>query len=237
MESSQIAICLLTNESNHLEEWLKHHRNYGFSNFLIYCDGFQYIEHKARHTQRAFFFKANSTKSHRYQMEVYEDCCKKTANDYEYLLIIDSDEYYESKTGNIHEDIKFLKEKYGEFDGLGISWRMYGKSEPYFETRQPIESYIQWYPNEHIKSLIKPSKVMRWFDPHKPILKSNSIFINELGQKINSPIEKHTSEHMWIKHIWSRSLEEWKEKVNRKGWYEFYDRKMEQFYEHNNQCK
>ena len=50
------------------------------------------------------------------------------------------------------EDIKLIKEKFGEFDGLSLSWRMYGRNqEPYFETRQSIENYTQWYPNNHIK--------------------------------------------------------------------------------------
>ena len=37
----KIAICLLTNEPEYLHEWLDHHRNYGFDNFIIYCDGFK----------------------------------------------------------------------------------------------------------------------------------------------------------------------------------------------------
>jgi len=236
VQNNKIAICLLTNEDKHLEEWLKHHRNYGFSNFLIYCDDFQYIEHKARYTQKAYFHLVKSTNNPRFQMDIYEQCCKRYKNDYEFILFLDSDEYYESKTGNIQEDIKLIKEKFGEFDGLSLSWRMYGKSEPYFETRQLIENYTQWYPNNHIKSLVNPSKVIKWNDPHKPALTKNSKFINELGEKVNSPIEPHSSENIWVKHIWTRSLEEWKEKVNRKGFYELYKRKMEQFYEHNNQC-
>ena len=36
------------------------------------------------------------------------------------FFFLDSDEYYESKTGNVQEDIKLIKEKFGEFDGLSL---------------------------------------------------------------------------------------------------------------------
>lgn len=114
VQNNKIAICLLTNENRHLEEWLKHHRNYGFSNFLIYCDDFQYIEHKARYTQKAYFHLVKSTNNPRFQMDIYEQCCKKYKNDYEFILFLDSDEYYESKTGDIQKDVKLIKERFGE---------------------------------------------------------------------------------------------------------------------------
>lgn len=104
MESSQIAICLLTNEDNHLEEWLNYHRKYKFNHFILFCDGF--IPENLG--ENVTINIVNSTKSHRFQMEIYEMCCK-NFQEFEYLLVVDSDEYYESKTGNIQEDIKLMK--------------------------------------------------------------------------------------------------------------------------------
>jgi hypothetical protein len=38
MKDLKIAICTLTCELDHLEEWIIHHKNYGFQDFLICVD-------------------------------------------------------------------------------------------------------------------------------------------------------------------------------------------------------
>jgi len=60
--------------------------------------------------------------------------------------------------------------------------------------------------------------------------------INELGDIVKEPVGIHTSKNIWIKHTWTRSRKEWVTKVNRKGWYEYYDRKMEEFDNYNKLC-
>jgi len=120
-----------------------------------------------------------------------------------------------SKSMNIHKDVENLKDKYGDFDGLGLYWRIYGQPKPYLEKRQLVEKYTQYFGNTHIKSLLKPKLILDFPDPHKAQLQSNCKYIDELNNPILGPLGIHTSEDIYIKHIFTRSKEEFKDKMER----------------------
>lgn len=229
----KIGIVLLTNEVEYLEEWLKHHRNYGFDHFFVYFDSTTIINFITPPEDCTYKFWDCKSSPHE-QMRAYEDCIRNN-KDFDFILIEDSDEFYQSKSRNVKQDVSDLIDKYGNFGALGIYWRMYG-SNPSFETRQPIEMYKQWHGNDHIKTMVNPKAFISMSDPHKCTINPLYKYIDELGNKVTSPIGKHTSENIWIKHTWTRSKEEWIKKVNRKGWYEFYDRKLEEFDNYNKLC-
>lgn len=230
MDELRIGICLLTNEPEYLEEWLGHHRNMGFDHFFIYFDSniIPSIPSFKDCTYKSWDCK-NSLQG---QMRAYEDCCM-TAN-VDYLLFIDSDEFVMTKDNiDVKQMIKKLNDMHGKFDGLALYWRFYGNNPP-FEERNPIKNYKQYHENGHIKVLINPKKVINFPNPHLCITKGR--IIDELGNKVLQPVGNHTSKYIWIKHIWTRSKKEWINKVNRKGWYEYYDRKMDEFDNYNKLC-
>ena len=145
------------------------------------------------------------------QNRAYLNCCKNN-QEYDYVGFFDIDEFFQSKTMNIAQDINDLKSKYGEFNGLGLYWRIYGNI-PYFEVRQPISNYTKWFGDKHIKSFVNPKSIIQWYDPHKAHIKGK--YIDELGRIVNSPTGEHTSENMWIKHVFTRSKSEWQAKMDR----------------------
>jgi hypothetical protein len=238
MKDLKIAICTLTCELDHLEEWIVHHINYGFQYFLICADTSRMKDNEkniAIDLQIDLQNKFKGIKLYNYenyinknselsvQRQFYQDCTKDNL-EYDYILYTDSDEYYESKTKNVIEDINLIKHQYGNFDCLGIFWRFYGCYPP-FETRVSIESYKKFVPNNNLKCLINPKTIEENVDSflnhHVPKLKKGSIRIDENGATF-----KHNPEHyssvikIWLKHIFTRSREEWKNKINRQGWYE-----------------
>jgi hypothetical protein len=109
--------------------------------------------------------------------------------------------------------INNLTNKFGNFSGFGIYWRMFGKSKPYYTERKSIEEYTQYHNNNHIKSFIDPKTINYFPDPHFPSI--NGKYIDELGRSVVSPIGEHTSNTIWIKHIWTRSLSEFEFKIKR----------------------
>jgi len=237
MAKIKVGIHTLTNEPEYLTEWVNHYRNYGFDHFFVYLDSSIVSEPNIDYSNTDYLtYKVWDCKnSPQGQMRAQEDCCKNN-QDYDYILMIDSDEYLMTKNNmNIKQVIENLYYIHGDFDALALYWRFYG-SNPSFLDRQPIENYRQWHPNNHIKSLVNPKKVIRFNDPHFATLLPNTKYIDELGRKVTSPIGNHTSENIWIKHTYTRSKSEWEKKVNRKGWYEFYGRKMEEFENYNKSC-
>jgi hypothetical protein len=85
---------------------------------------------------------------------------------------------------------------------LGIYWRIYGNPKP-FETRQPVENYTQWHGDKHIKSIIVPTFVKSFPDPHKAELinEKKGMYIDENNNQILEPTGVHTSNNIWIKHV------------------------------------
>jgi hypothetical protein len=235
-KNMKVAICLIIkNENEYLEEWLNHHRNLGFDHFIIY-------DNQSAPSVTEYFLNKNLTHSdttviywkdnaHASQLRAYKNCCK-NYKEFDYVLFIDTDEFLYLKN---HATIKEFINSKEKFDGLGIYWRMYGGN--YTNNKIPEKEYTKYYTNKHIKSLINPKKVINFPDPHKAVLQNDSIYIDELGNKITSPLGNHTSDNIWIKHIWTRSLSEWNEKLKR-GSGDKVVRKYteEDFINYNNEC-
>ena len=220
----KIGICLfIKDENQYLKEWIDYHKSIGINHFFIYDNQSSYsvtftladlgLEHVNNISVE--LWNDNGIGG---QMRAYEDCCKKH-KDCEYIAFIDTDEFIMlNGYSTIQECLGDFEKKYGKFFALGMSWRFYG-SNPVYKTRQPMENYVQYHENEHIKSIVDPKKVLNFKDPHKATLNwiamTHKNYINELGEEIKNPREKHTSKNIWIKHIWTRSEEEFKDKIVR----------------------
>lgn len=226
---------MIKNENEYLEEWLNHHRELGFNHFFIYdnCSDVEvkkYIRNLGKTDDiTCRYWKDNL---HGSQLRVYEHCCNQH-KEYDYIAFIDTDEFIMlNGYATIQE---FFNDKAKFFDGLGIYWRMYGGN--YTNERLPMEEYKLYFENPHIKSIVNPKKVERFYDPHKPNLIRNTIYKDELGNNITSPLGIHTSQFIYIKHIWTRSLSEWNNKLKRgQGDKVVRNYGEKEFIEHNKQC-
>jgi hypothetical protein len=229
----KIGLCLIIkNEDEYLEEWINYHRNVGIDYFIIYDNQSDKEIVISDDDISVILWEDNNIGS---QMRAYQHCSQ-NFTDLNYIGFIDTDEFYESKTMNIKKDFEDLIQSYGDFSGVGFYWRMYGNNNPYFENRVPINEYKHYYQDNHIKSFIKPKTISHFPDSHKPNIVGK--YIDENGREIKSPIGNHSSEKIWIKHTWTRSINEFKNKINR-GSGDKVKRKysLSHFYDYNNKCK
>lgn len=212
----KIAVCaILKDEDAYLEEWLKHYIKLGVKDFILYDNESKYpvkslIDSFSFKEQIKVFITRIEGKYK--QLECYADACKRNA-DYDWIGFFDLDEYVELGEGTTLE--KFLEQQPDWASGVGLYWRFYFSS-PYFKTKQPLGSYTQYRKNGHIKSFVRPNRVKTWRDPHRPYV--SGPIVDELGRHLNAPVmdaKEHTSNTIWIKHIWTRSLEEWTLKMER----------------------
>jgi predicted O-methyltransferase YrrM len=243
----KIAICLIIKDENeYLHEWLNYHRAIGISHFYIYDNNSAVPVSEFLKNETDVTVKLWENSQPGSQTSAYNDCCLNHQNAADRIAFIDSDEFieFDSSFKTIQEVFVYLEKKYGEFDAIGLYWRMYGKSKPYFETRQPIENYTEYFENYHIKTIANPKKVNQFINPLDPHHASiNGKFINErnesivgpFGSKHEQPNDSHSSNIIWIKHTWTKSLSEFKIKINR-GYSDYTQRNIEQFYEHNDSC-
>lgn len=224
--NESISLCVFTDEQDYLDEWINYHRKIGIDHFYIYDSG----DNLNISGYDITLIKYPAISVHT-QMESYINCFNNFKKNHKWMGFIDVDEFYMSTSMNIKEDFKFIYS-----NGVALYWRMYG-SNPYFNERQPIELYTQWFEDYHVKCFIKTNtNILKFINPHQPIIKGK--IVNELNKPlINFDLNRnHSSEKMWLKHTWTRSLSEWQKKISRKGWYEFYNRKEEEFYSYNLKC-
>ena len=233
IKKMKIGVCLIIkNENEYLEEWLTHYRSLGVDKFFIYDNNSTIPITSSDDDVEVILWSNESFGS---QNEAYLNCCK-TYSSFDYIGFFDTDEFYYSKTMNIKTDINYLKEKFGDFNGLGIYWRMYGKPSPYLTDRQPMINYNQYHINNHIKSFINPKTINRFPDPHFASI--NGKYIDELCRDVVYPTGRHKSEYVWIKHIWSRSEPEFREKIMR-GDVNLRTQRFtnfDKYYEYNDKC-
>lgn len=236
----KIAVCLIIkNENLYLEEWLDHYRKLGVDHFFIYDNLSEipvsyYLSSVGNDDYGDTTVIRWEDTKYKSQSRAYMDCCRNNSH-YDYIGFIDSDELYYSKSMDIKKDFEDLRERFGYFNGLGLYWRMYG-ANPAVDERQPMFKYTQWYPHHLIKSFVNPKVVRDFPDPHKASITSGD-YINEAGSKIISPIGQHTSDNIYIKHVWCKSLEEWKQKIARgDANTREINRTMEDFENHTKMC-
>lgn len=228
----KIALCLIIKDENdYLDEWINYHLSIGIDYFFIYDNNSKIPIKIDEKIGKVIVWNHNDIGT---QMVAYLNCCKNNKN-FDYIGFLDTDEFYVSKTMNIKKDFEQLKNEFGDFDGIGLYWRMYGKPNPYLEKRINVSEYINYHYNNHIKSFFNPNKVTGLPNPHFAFL--NGKYIDENGNKIIGAIGNHTSKNIWIKHTWTRSISEYKEKLQRgSGDKVIRNYTMNNFYEYNDKC-
>jgi hypothetical protein len=212
----KIAICLLIKDENeYLDEWLNHHRDLGFNHFYIYDNHSAIPVAVTLKGQQDVSIKLWDNKVRGTQVDAYNDCCQLN-QDNDFILFLDTDEFVmiDTRFKSIQQMVAYLQYAHGKISAIGIYWRIYGKTNPYFSTRQPVTAYTQYLKYTHIKTLANPREVIRFLNPHYACIKGN--YISETGRKILGPFsEYHSSDLIWIKHLFTRSKEEFKEKILR----------------------
>ena len=159
-------------------------------------------------------------------MRAYLDFCNKH-KEFDYVAFIDIDEFI--VCDNLREFMTNL-----DAEALAMSWRFYGMNPP-FLTKQPQEAYTMYHTNDHIKSFVDPKVVLGMRDPHFAQIKGR--YVDEKGNPVSGPLHPHTSDKIYIKHIYTRSLEEWKEKIARgSGDHVARTRNVNDFYNYNTEC-
>ena len=183
-----IEICAIAKDENeYLEEWIEHHLSCGFDKITVYDNGSK----EKLTSDKAVIIERLGDKQ---QIPCYMSHIKDTQATW--TAFIDIDEFY---IGNVKE----LTEKYKEYDSLLIPWVMYGaggqlkKSEGKVMDRFKVKSEYQGI-KSCFKTLARPNKIGRFSNPHDTDIK-NKILITEAH----------------LNHYFTKSYDEWVEKVNR----------------------
>lgn len=197
-----ISICLLTkNENRYIREWVQHHLDIGIDHFYIYDNNdvdFVKDEILKYFDEQYFTFVPWLSYCAHMQVEAYNDCLKKFGGDNEWIAFIDTDEFIDCE--NIHSAM----EPYVEYDYIRIPWVMHNANGQLYSSNEPVrERFPKIYPNQsridYYKSIVRPNRVNEMVVHYAVGKNNNYVLVNDIK----------------LDHYYTRSLEEWVEKISR----------------------
>jgi hypothetical protein len=229
-----LAICaIVKNEHDYLLEWIAYHRVVGVNRFLIYnnCekddDGTTKLLKKLHRVglielvawpDRPNWVLASGVHV-RPQAPAYYDGTERLRGEAEWVAFIDADEFIVPMK---EKDLPSTLKRYESFGGVGPNWRMFGSSGQQQKQNVPVmkrftmASRRENAHNHHVKSISRP-ELIREVGTHRPFLEKGK-FVDEHGREITDKRGIHhsvTYDFIRINHYFTKSREEWLQKIAR----------------------
>ena len=215
---------IVKNEAPYIDEWISYHKVVGVEKFYIYDNESNdnlkdvlkpYIdEGSVDYT----FFPGKAV-----QILAYKDAIKKHKQDTQYLGFIDIDEFVvpinNPNIVNVLNEVMPLDDKAA---GVAINWKMYGSSG--FMEKQDgliIENYRyrandDFKENSHIKTICNPRLVQDFKNVYCPEYIDDLYNIDENGKKVSGTRNsKCPCSRLRINHYFTKSMEEYVQKMNK----------------------
>jgi len=236
------SVCLIIKDENeYLEEWLKWHISQGIEHFYIYDNGSkypvskfiadlgEYISSKVTVTDWSGTYK-NA------QPEAYSDCIRRFSNESRWIGFIDTDEHVRVVTKQTLG--QFLK-NYESYAGIMAMWIEYGACGQKHKSDLPLRKRFT-KPSEFQSKLgkvfIQPL-LMDSMYIHNGVAKEGFEVVDEHLEvmedlKIGPDVEP-TTDLICIDHYFTKSYEEWVEKMKRGRAHLNHGRKYAEFFLYN----
>ncbi|MFI5158164.1 MAG: glycosyltransferase family 92 protein [Sphingobacteriales bacterium] len=235
----EVAICCIVKDEPYLYEWVEYHAAIGVTQFYIYDNGSTTpVNETLERFINSDLVKVVSFSGIEMQLRAYEHCLEHYGPLCKWIAFIDADEFIVPKTltGNLPD---FLK-AYKDYGGLVINWLVFGSNG---HINKPPGTQVQNYTrrglksnavNEHVKSIVQPSFVIKPLTPHHFNYKKGKYGVNENFDSTAGPFSSHSSNKIQINHYFLRSEADFIQKSERGRAdtnEEKHQRTMDDFYE------
>lgn len=235
------SLCLITRDENeYLEEWLRWHIGQGVEHFYIYDHGSkQPVREQVDGLGEEIAGKVTVidwSGSHRdAQPDAYNDCLARFRGESRWIGFIDTDEQIEVKTGQTLP--QFLK-GYEEYAGVLAVWVTYGacgqvKKLPGLlrERFTRPDHCCEW--NDCAGKVIVQPVYMERMVIHNGKTKVGFVVVDEHGNEVYdySMTSCHPStDYICVNHYYTKSYEEWLNKLRRGTAHSTFQRKYSEFF-------
>lgn len=230
MQKEKSAIALFVKDEAHdIMAWLSWHISLGFDKIFVYddhsTDGTYEILKACEGTYNVEVVRTSLLEGNFYyrQRDSYFDAIKKSIDHYEWIALLDGDEYVRiDGTEKIND---FLNKFSAEDTAIALSWCIYGSSSRVLKDKVPTYQVFNYRStpelndNTLVKSLVRPEAVnFSYENPHKYNL-SYGRYADAVGQ----PVEWRpgaTKNILWegarINHYICRSMEHFIDRIKRR---------------------
>ena len=232
-------VAIMKNEGPYLEEWISFHKRQGVNKFILFdndsTDGTREILESYITSGTVIYESINGQAR---QMDAYNIALKKYGKYFRYFAVIDCDEFLFSTDSMPLIDLldKFFSSKKG-IGGLAVNWMCYG-SGGHIEKPDGgvLENFLyraetNFEKNRLTKTICAPEAVLAFVNAHYAVYRRGYKAYNELGEEVEGPLTASPSHrHIRINHYFTKSRNEYIEKMER-GKADGYDkRQMDDFY-------
>ena len=233
-------ICLIIrNENEYLGEWLDWHVGQGFEHFYIYDHGSEYpvaefvktldAELQAKITVHDF------GGTHKFaQQDAYNDCLKRHGGECRWLAFIDADEMIRINCGCKIGD---LMRHFDGYAGLYMRWIVYDANGQIKKSTEPLRERFTRVSSAHMydgigKVIVSPSLITRMLT-HNCFTKNGFDVVDE--NRSVAPVTvmckiDSTTDLVCVDHYYTKSHEEWKQKIGRGACDPIFKRKYSEFF-------
>lgn len=238
------SICLIIRDENeYLKEWLDWHISLGVEHFYVYDHGSkqpvaEFIsqscgENKDKIT--VIDWSGNHTNA---QPEAYNDCLKRFSKESRWIGFIDTDEQVRIKNGKTMPE--FLKD-YESFAGLFIVWLTYDANGQRYKSPLPLRQRFTHITVDRglgdcMGKVFVQGLLMQDMHIHNGHPFERFDVVGEFKDKVevNSIWKGNaTTELICVDHFFTKSYEEWLEKIKRGSCDADYMRKYDEFFKCN----
>lgn len=215
-----LTLCLrFRNEARYLAEWLEYHHVAGVEHFFLYNNNSNdnYLEVLTPYIERGWVTLIDWPRSPA-SPAAEEDCIKRTRGKYAWVGFIDADEFV------IIKDFRSIGEfltDYPDAAAVVLHWRFFGSSG---HDRRPQTAVIDAYRecedkyNGHVKTILRPERAAQCRNSHSWFYTPWTLAMNEARKRsFGSHLPNPVGDKIWLNHYYSKSREDYMEKMARKS--------------------
>ncbi len=210
-------VAIFQNEARFLKEWIEFYRMIGVEHFYLYnhlsTDDYMqvlepYIKAGIVELEQVTEEPRNLSSWNDIQTSTYENAAKKVAEETEWLIIVDTDEFlFPVKEKNLANALK----DYDEHPALSVNWQIFGSSsvEKIADNKLMTETLLKKSNAKdlHVKTIIKPRYIQSIQHPHFSHMLDGYMQVDENKKYLFGPFLPKESRNIFrINHYWSRDL-------------------------------
>ena len=234
---------ILKDEAPYVKDWIEYHLLIGVTKFYLYDNGSRdCLKDVLRPYREAGIVEYREFPGHCKQLAAYNDAILRHRFDCRYMAFIDVDEYLRPMGQQmLPEVVAEVLAAHEDAAGVTANWRVFGSSG--YETKDlaiPVwQRYVyraedDFFKCEAVKSIVDP-RAVEFFYIHNARYFAGRYAVDENGEKVlGAGNKRHPFHQICIHHYFTRSKEEYAEKLERgnatsrkeRGWedFEIFDR-------------
>lgn len=213
MSTGVLAICaIFQDEARFLGEWIESHRLQGVEHFFLYDN--------RSHDNPAAVLRPwlepgivtlvdwPTAFEEFAQIKAYNHCLEHHGADFEWLAMIDIDEFLYCPTG---DPLPAVLQTFPGVPAVVVHWQVFGSSGHRESPGGLVTEQFtrrakqQWVRNRRIKSIVRPGRTEAFRSPHAAVYNERALPVNENGTPCRVYFRNRAGGR-WLPHFWQRTI-------------------------------